>query len=199
MKKVILFMLLLALGFEACKDEKCYPESDEINPETDMIGYLQPTNSSQPVGILYYMPGYLEVIISELGAQSVDTNLYELKAPAIIGGDTILSIFTTAEVPIPYYFSHEEPQGDEMVAKHKVYKNAECKEHIPALEDDDCMWIEEWSQGIKVEITGWNKCRKGNSYCIEIEQVIGERKHYDDKECSVLVKTEDYIEFSCKK
>jgi hypothetical protein len=127
MKKFLLFMLLIALGFEACKEDKCHPESDEINPETDMIGYLQPMNCAQPVGILYYMPGYLEEIISELGAQAIDSNLYEIKAPSIVGGDTILSIFTGAEVAMPYYYSNEETQGDEMVAKHKVYENAECK------------------------------------------------------------------------
>lgn len=199
MKRIKFLPLLFAICLASCEDEKCDPESDELNPVEDLAAYLDPNRFVDGNVLMYYQPGLLPDVISTLGAQQVSGDTFRMRAPAVTGGDTMEVAFIAVAVSTPFYYTTEEEGGDEIVAKHKVYKNAQCKETVGPNVDNDCLFIKEWSLYFNTEVYGWNQCKKGTAFCLELERVVGVHKLYEDTLCSVLVRTEDIKNFSCDK
>jgi hypothetical protein len=191
---VILFIVLVA-----CKDEVIDPvvEDAELNPVEDLVAYLDPNKFINGNVLMYYQPGYLDEIISILGAHQLSGDTFRMKAPTVDGADSIEVVFIAAPVSTPFLFISDDDGPDEIVAEHKIYKNAQCKEIIAPQVDNDCTLIKEWGQYVNSEIYGWNLCKRGTSFCLELERVVGIHKIYEDTLCSVLVRTEDIKNFSC--
>lgn len=195
MKHLSFFTCILLIGLLGCNEE-CELVEEKLDPVEDLVAFLDPNQFVNGNVLLYYKPGYLQDVIAQLGAVQDSGNVYRMQAPTVDGADMVEVLFVATPVSQPFQFVTDD-SPDEIVAKHKVYKNAKCKETLEAFTEDDCTKIED--RYYNTEYLGWNECKRGTGFCLEIKQVIGIRRWYEDTLCSVLVDTEPLKAFHCKK
>lgn len=180
----LFFAIISLIIFTACQSEKenCEPVSEELDPVYDLAGYLDPYQGDEGAGSLFYMPGYLDVIISRFGAENLDGNIYGMQIE-LEDGTMDDFVFTAFEVDLPYLYVTETQPG-ELKSRYKVYKDAECKEVEKVFAN--CFKMADGRYHTLEYQKDYKKCKKGKGICIEIEQVAVIKKYYEDSECSIL-------------
>ena len=200
LKQLISSLFIIVIMAGGCKDaEICEPVTEDLDPISDLVAYLNPNSIIDGNVLMYYESGFLDDVIGLIGAQKIAGDTFRLAAPTANGLDTVEVLFIATPVTTPFYFTSDDETADEIVSKYKVYKNAQCTETVGPQIDSSCTLIKEWSLYLNSEIYGWYQCKKGTSFCIELNRVVGINKLYEDTLCSVLVRTEDIKNFSCTK
>lgn len=188
----ILLLLLLGSIILSCEkdNEECDDNCSSFSQSDNMVGYLQPRQAENDLGLLYYSPGLLPNMLEQLGAVEVDPGFYQMTMPLLDGTEEEL-LFQATEVEQPALYANSSGLAGELRVPHTVYIDAQC-DIVADIGIDTLGFDETLNRYVIQEITkAYGECVDGDDFCLTIEQIFGQRRYYVDDDYGILVATED--------